>query len=81
MKIGLFIVLTFVSFLSHAQEELELDSTMIQLSGVVIGEDDLEPLPYTTIFDKTQRRGVIADYYGFFYSSEFYDATLSASAF
>lgn len=66
MKIGLFIILMFSSFLSYAQSEVLTDSTMIQLSGVVIGEDDLEPLPYTTIFDKTQRKGVVADYYGFF---------------
>lgn len=42
------------------------DSNLIQLSGVVIGEEDLEPMPYTTIFDKSIRRGVIADYYGYF---------------
>ena len=39
---------------------------LIQLSGVVVSEEDVEPLPYTTIFDKSARRGVIADYYGFF---------------
>lgn len=66
MKIGLFVILIFSSLLSFAQDEVLMDSSMIQLSGVVIGEDDLEPLPYTTIFDKTQRKGVVADYYGFF---------------
>lgn len=39
---------------------------LIQLSGVVVAEDNVEPLAYTTIFDKTIRRGVISDYYGFF---------------
>lgn len=39
---------------------------LIQLSGVVVAEDELTPMPYTTIFDKTARRGVIADYYGYF---------------
>ena len=43
-----------------------MDSGMIQLSGVVVSEEMLEPLPYTTVFDKTIRRGVIADYYGYF---------------
>lgn len=43
-----------------------VDSNLIQLSGVVINEEDLEPMPYTTIFDKSIRRGVIADYYGYF---------------
>lgn len=45
-----------------AQDSLRL----IQLSGVVVSEDEVEPLPYTTIYDRTSRRGVIADYYGFF---------------
>ncbi|MBU2018457.1 MAG: carboxypeptidase-like regulatory domain-containing protein [Bacteroidetes bacterium] len=39
---------------------------LIQLSGVVVTDGEVEPLPYTTIFDKTIRKGVIADYYGFF---------------
>lgn len=42
------------------------DSSLIQLSGVVVSSESVEPLPYTTIFDKTRRRGVIADYYGYF---------------
>lgn len=41
-------------------------SRLIQLSGVIISETELEPLSYTTVFDKTIRRGVLADYYGFF---------------
>lgn len=53
---------------SFAQEENTplVDSSLIQLSGVVISGEDLDPLAYTTIYDKTQRRGVIADYYGYF---------------
>lgn len=52
----------------HAQstDSVAVDSSMIQLSGVVVSNDELEPMPYTTIFDKSQRRGVIADYYGYF---------------
>ena len=42
-------------------DSIYLDSNLIQLSGVVINEEDLVPMPYTTIFDKTVRRGVIAD--------------------
>ena len=48
---------------SNAQIE---DSFLIKLSGVIIAEKTLEPAPYTTVFDKTQGRGVVADYYGFF---------------
>lgn len=60
------IAIMMLSVMGYAQDMMLLDSNMIQLSGVVIAEDDLEPLPYTTIFDKTRRSGVIADYYGFF---------------
>lgn len=61
----LFCLVFFMSF-GQAQTKVILDSNLIQLSGVVISEETLEPLPYTTVYDKTQRRGVIADYYGFF---------------
>lgn len=49
-----------------AQDGKSNDSLLIQLSGVVIAESTLEPAPYTTVYDKTQKRGVISDYYGFF---------------
>jgi hypothetical protein len=39
---------------------------LVQLSGVVVSSDNLEQMPFTTIFDITGRRGTIADYYGFF---------------
>lgn len=59
------VVLFFICFstLSHAQVK---DTTLIQLSGIVITEAELEPLPFTTVFDVTARRGVISDYYGYF---------------
>jgi hypothetical protein len=39
---------------------------MIQLSGVIISEETLEELPFVTVFNKTLRKGVISDYYGYF---------------
>lgn len=39
---------------------------LIQLSGVIVSDSDLNPLPYTTVYDKTVGRGVMADYYGYF---------------
>lgn len=61
VKVGLFLVAFSISFLGFTQ-----DSSLIQLSGVVVAEETLEPMPYTTIFNKTRRNGVIADYYGYF---------------
>ena len=53
----------------YAQENKDkgIDTArLIQLSGVAIGETDMNPVSYTTVYDKTSKRGVIADYYGFF---------------
>lgn len=64
------------------QDELGyLDSNLIQLSGVVIGDENLEAMPYTTIFDKSIRRGVIADYYGYFSTVVYPGDTLYFSYF
>ena len=60
------IILALISVSSKAQDIADNDSLLIQLSGVVIAENTLEPAPYTTVYDRTQRRGVISDYYGFF---------------
>lgn len=60
--IVLLFIFTSIRFQSIAQKS----DSLIQLSGVVVSEDDLEALPYTTIFDKSIKRGVIADYYGYF---------------
>ncbi len=45
---------------------LASDTALIQLSGVVVSESTLDAVPYTTVFDKTIRRGVISDYFGYF---------------
>lgn len=59
-----------------------IDSTrLVQLSGVVVSEEELTPMPYTTIYDKTQRRGIIADYYGFFSFVVYPGDTLLFSSF
>jgi len=54
------------SFAQENKDNAMDTSRLIQLSGVAIGETDMNPVSYTTIFDKTSKRGVIADYYGFF---------------
>ena len=63
----LLLLASFFFCFSHLEAQRSIDSTkLIQLSGVAISEHDLNPLPYTTIFDKSIRKGVISDYYGFF---------------
>lgn len=67
-RISLFILFILSSFMAPlASAQGSRDSVnLIQFSGIVISESDLNPLPYTTIFDKTAGRGVMADYYGYF---------------
>lgn len=60
------LALVFNSLTAFSQSRGGEDTLLIQLSGVVVESEELEPMPYTTVFDKTQRRGVIADYYGYF---------------
>lgn len=67
MKFSIGILFSLSVLFAFSQEErIAADSSLIQLSGVVISGENIEPLPYTTIFDRTQQRGVIADYYGYF---------------
>jgi len=55
----------------------DIDTTrMLQLSGVVVSEQDLTPMPYITVYDKSIGRGVIADYYGYFSMVSFPGDTL-----
>jgi hypothetical protein len=61
-----FLFCSVASLSGFSQDRIAPDSLLIQLSGVVVEEDELAPLPYTTVFDKSRRRGVIADYYGYF---------------
>ncbi|MCX6192674.1 MAG: hypothetical protein NT109_10390 [Flavobacteriia bacterium] len=68
MKLKALIFLTFFFHLFgiKAQRLVVDTSTMMQLSGVIVSDVDLEPIPYVTVYDKSIRRGVIADFYGFF---------------
>jgi hypothetical protein len=77
MKIILFLLLaSLVSFWGNSQRG-DIDTTKIlQLSGVVVSEQDLTPMPYITVYDKSIGRGVIADYYGYFSMVSFPGDTL-----
>jgi hypothetical protein len=41
-------------------------SRLIQLSGIVVNSDSLKPISYTTIYNKTVKRGTLSDVYGYF---------------
>ena len=61
-----FIFLIGYSVQFYAQNDSIDENNMVQLSGVIISEETLEPMPFTTVYDKTIRRGVVSDYYGYF---------------
>ena len=44
----------------------KVDSSLVQLSGVVINDQTLDPMAYTTVYNRSLKRGVISDYYGYF---------------
>lgn len=48
---------------SFSQNESE---RLVQLIGVVVSSDNLEPMPYSSIYNKTTRRGTVGDAYGYF---------------
>lgn len=63
----LLLVSLLLSLSANLLAQRYLDSTkLMQLSGVTISEVDMNPLPYTTVYNKSLKRGVIGDYYGFF---------------
>ena len=41
-------------------------NNLIQFSGVVVEQDSLRPVPYSSVMVRTKNRGTICDYYGFF---------------
>ncbi len=67
--IGL-LVLVFVvshgySFTSNNSDDT-LKRRLVQLTGIVLGADSLNNLPFTSVYDKSTFRGTITDYYGYF---------------
>ena len=68
MKLKRYLILFFALHCIGIQaQRMVLDtSSMIQLSGVIVSEIDLAPIPFVTVYDKSIKRGVIADFYGFF---------------
>lgn len=56
------LIIGLSAFTSNAQS----DERLVQLSGIVVSSDSLEPMPFCTIFNKTTNRGTVGDYYGYF---------------
>lgn len=77
MKVLILFISTFlIGQLALAQRSDIDTSKILQLSGVVVSEHDLNPMPYITVYDRSIGRGVIADYYGYFSMVSFPGDTL-----
>ncbi|MFK8037581.1 MAG: carboxypeptidase-like regulatory domain-containing protein [Crocinitomicaceae bacterium] len=61
----LFLVLLSTELLAQTDTTKNDSIKFVQLTGIVVN-DSMERLPFTAVYDKTTRRGVIADYYGYF---------------
>ena len=62
LKYGLIALVCAITLNANSQKQERL----IQLSGVVVSSDSLQEMPYAGVYNKTIRRGTIADLYGFF---------------
>lgn len=69
-------LILLISLAARSQRSHIDTASMLQISGVIIAENTLEPLPYTTVWNKSIRKGVISDYYGFFTMVSFPGDTL-----
>lgn len=63
MKLGLILLFLVVQTVVFCQSNNE---RLVQLSGVVISSDSLQEMPYAAIYNRSVKRGSIADMYGFF---------------
>ena len=68
-----FFILLFLGFfalptLVQAQADKELNSALIQFSGMILTDADgqLTPVPYASVFVPSSKRGTYSDYRGFF---------------
>ncbi|MFM2040026.1 MAG: hypothetical protein RLZZ493_615 [Bacteroidota bacterium] len=63
MKLGLIVLVLLVQTCVLGQTQ---NDRLVQLSGVVISSDSLQEMPYAAIYNRSVKRGTIADMYGFF---------------
>lgn len=61
MKTFIFTLFCGLTLTSLGQKNTQL----IQLSGVIVTEEAI-PLPYSTAYNRSLKKGVVSDFYGFF---------------
>lgn len=58
-------IIALLCFFAPIQAQ-EKEKELIQLSGVILDADSLNPIPFTSVMISGTNRGTISDYYGFF---------------
>jgi hypothetical protein len=67
MHSRLLVPVIFVCFLiGKASAQTDSKNQLLQFSGVVVSNDSLKPIPYTSVMIRHASRGTITDFYGFF---------------
>ncbi|MBS1637071.1 MAG: carboxypeptidase-like regulatory domain-containing protein [Bacteroidetes bacterium] len=67
----IYMIFMFLGFCSMAQNKDQqqpsvIPDKFIQISGVVVENDSLKPVPFVSIMVKGTKHGTVSDYYGFF---------------
>jgi hypothetical protein len=63
----LFLFINYFQLMGQNDKKSKIDTVkIIQLSGVVVSENALEQIPFSTVFDVSTQRGVVTDFYGYF---------------
>lgn len=65
MKINILLIILAIHSITLAQNHASKNSQLIQLSGVIVTEEAI-PLPYSTAYNRSLKKGVVSDFYGFF---------------
>jgi hypothetical protein len=66
MKLITLLTLLFLSATYAKAQQQPSQRRLVQFSGVVIGNDSLDPIPYTSVIIRHSKRGTISDYFGYF---------------
>lgn len=66
MRIFLFILTIGLLGCITSEVKAQKNDDLIQFSGVVVSNDSLQPVPFTSVMIRHSRRGTISDFYGFF---------------
>ncbi len=67
MRLYLFISLVFISLFSTiVNAQTFKDSSLVKVSGIIVGSDSVTPISYVNIINKRTNKGTISDTTGFF---------------